>query len=91
MIKLPRHDIPKNNYRSNYTIFFCYPVVLFHVIGRKSVTADPYCQPTLVVAVGVVKNIFAICPDTKSGAQRLKSKLGKLLVQSPGQIGNDMM
>ena len=40
--KLPRHDIPKNNYRLNETITFCYCVVSFHVVGQKSFTADPW-------------------------------------------------
>ena len=44
-IKLPRHDIPKNNYRLNDTIiFFGYRVVSFHIVHQNSVTADPYCD-----------------------------------------------
>ena len=41
-IKLPRHDIPKNNYHLNDTIFF-FVIVLCHLVllVKKSVTTDP--------------------------------------------------
>ena len=43
-IKLPRHDIPKNNYRLNDTIiFFVIMLCRFMSLVKKSVTADPYC------------------------------------------------
>ena len=37
LIKLPQHYIPKNNYRFNDTIFFCYHVVSFCVLLVKKV------------------------------------------------------
>ena len=41
LIRLPQHEIPKNNFCLNGTIFFCYHVVYCCVVGQKKCYRRP--------------------------------------------------